>query len=82
VWLPEDSAYALAWQEELDARCGGCGQPRDESMSADADGTYQASVLRCHACTAQHDKASGFEGDELRGLYFSVTGGPDQPNDI
>lgn len=73
-WSTEDLGYALAWQAEQDTLCGGCGQPRDESMSPDAEGSYVAKPVRCHACAEQSRAAKVWADSpgERAGLFFSV----------
>lgn len=43
-------------------------------MAPDAEGTYTARPVRCHACSTRSDAASGFEGN-TGGLYWSVDRG-------
>lgn len=74
LWLPEDTAYALAWQAEQDLTCDGCGQPTDESMSPEAEGAYKVSPKRCHACSERgrvSDDWHSRQGDS-NGLYFAI----------
>lgn len=54
-WTTDDRDLALAWQADSDDRCPGCGQPRHEAWSAEAEGTYHDRLLdlRCHACKAK-----------------------------
>ena len=47
---------ALAWQQEKDDRCPGCGHPSSEAWSPDAEDEYAGRVLQCHACAARDAK--------------------------
>lgn len=65
----------LDYLEEKALRCSGCGLPRDETMSPEAEGRYTVRVLRCHACAVREKAASKFGGarpHEAGGLFFSV----------
>jgi hypothetical protein len=69
-WLESDRAEALALGLEDAARCGGCGQPVDESMDEDSEGSYQAKAYSCHACAARDAKAPDYA--DQNGIYFKV----------
>jgi hypothetical protein len=73
-WTPDDRAYALAWQAEQRLRCGGCHRSRSETMDREAEGTFQATPWRCHACATRDKAAAAFakEGGDLEGLQWAV----------
>lgn len=74
AWTEDDIEYVLEWQRMQDALCSGCGQPRDESFSADYADAYVASMQRCHACAAKERKARDSQSlDEPFGLYAAVS---------
>ena len=52
-WSDEDVAAALAWQDNEDAKCSGCGHPRDESMDPERALAYDAEPVVCHSCAAR-----------------------------
>jgi hypothetical protein len=74
LWLPEDTAHAIAWRLHLDGIHDGCGQPLEECMSPDAEGSYEVTALRCHACAEQERAAAAFaEGaGDREGLFFTI----------
>lgn len=51
-WDEVSYAAALAWQTRRDRRCGGCGQPLDESTDPDRRDAYEAHQLHCGGCAA------------------------------
>ena len=55
-WTEADIEAALAYQDDLGAKCSGCGHYVDESMADGADRDYEAEPLACHAC-AERDRA-------------------------
>ena len=65
---------ALVWQAEQNSRCGGCGQPLDESMAADAEDTYEVTHSVCHACVARERSIEAHQGTK-QGRYFIVERG-------
>lgn len=74
AWTEDDVEYVLEWQRMQDAICPGCGQPREESFSADYANSYIATVNRCHACATQGRAAAEKSKvlDDCHGLYTSV----------
>jgi hypothetical protein len=74
LWLPEDTAHALAWRLHLDSLCSGCGQPVDECMSPDAETAYEVKAIRCHACAEQARAANTWAdgAGEREGLFFTI----------
>lgn len=75
LWLDEDRAWALALAEVEADQCPDCGHPWSQTSSPDAEGTYEAQVLRCHACAAGATKLHAFQeakGD-TRGIHVSIT---------
>ena len=75
LFLEEDTLAVLEWQKEKAAQCPGCGLPRDETMSKEAqDGIYESKPFRCHACAARdraRDEYTKGEHDDA-GLMFSI----------
>lgn len=74
MWTAEDTEAALVWQEAQDDLCGGCGQPRSESMAPNGP-DYEAHVLRCRACEARESVATQWQREEnaqLAGAKFAV----------
>lgn len=76
LWLDDDRDWALALLDlEADA-CAGCGQPRSESMTREAEFGYIAEPIRCHACAALARATRDFAGGETPGssdgLNFTV----------
>lgn len=74
VWLDEDRAWALALAQVEADSCPDCGQPWSESSDPASEWSYQAQLIRCHACatgarTAHHHQEAG--GD-TRGLHVSI----------
>ena len=49
-WLEDDYAWAVADLANQADLCS-CGQPLSETTKPEAEGTYVASSVRCHACT-------------------------------
>lgn len=81
-WLPEDTEAALEWADFEASLCAGCGNPRDECMSPDADGTYEAVPFHCFACATRdaedrrigEDRSSGqFGSGAFDGLFVAIT---------
>jgi hypothetical protein len=52
-WSDDDRAWARALLDVEAAVCGGCGHDMTQSLDAESEGAYRASVLRCHACAAK-----------------------------
>ncbi|MGI5161387.1 hypothetical protein [Microbispora sp. CA-102843] len=50
-WDEDDFDWAVGHMAEEADRCPGCHQPLSETTDPAAEGRYQASALRCHACT-------------------------------
>ena len=75
LWTDADYAAAIAWQEESNDRCPGCGQPRSESMSPENEDRYTASRYECFACRAQHErsKAATARDPGVAGYSYYVT---------
>jgi hypothetical protein len=49
-WLPEDTDLALEWQAEQRSKCGGCGNPLDETSDPANVRLYEAQEIHCQAC--------------------------------
>lgn len=63
LFLPEDRHWALALAAVEADECPGCGQPRSESTSPEAEYGYRGEPLRCHACAAIEREARDFAKD-------------------
>lgn len=72
MWTVADRLMALVWQAERDATCGGCGQPRSESMAPENRNAYEVEAYTCHACVARelHLKEATSSGFESHGVYY------------
>lgn len=75
LWLPEDRAWALALAEVEADQCPGCSRPWSEVSDPAAEDTYQAEVMRCHACSAsaRHVNAYQQSGGTTEGLHVNIT---------
>lgn len=74
-WLERDVQAAVLWQIEENARCTGCGQPRNECMGPEDDAPdYQVTITRCWACELRDAKQNEFreDGASSSGIYMSV----------
>ena len=73
-WLEDDTEAALEYFEEQSLLCSGCGLPRDETMSKEAQDTYKAQAVRCHACAERDREAKKFTSGphDDAGLMFRV----------
>lgn len=74
MWTHEDRLIALVWQQEKDARCGGCGHPVTESMAAENRNAYEVEAYTCHACLARQlaEKDAAESQTETAGVYFAA----------
>jgi hypothetical protein len=74
LWLPEDAQAVLDYFREESLTCPGCGLPRDETMTPEAEDHYRSRAMRCHACAARERATSKFDDrpHESAGLYFTV----------
>lgn len=74
LWLPEDRWWALALLEVECGQCRDCGQPLDESTHADSEFAYDASVSRCHGCSAASRRVHALQdgGTAQEGLQVRV----------
>lgn len=75
MWTPDDRAWAIALLD-LEADTCACGHRRSETTQPEAEGTFQATPVRCHACAAKERTARKFlEGSNEAasdGLHFHV----------
>ena len=72
LFLPDDTEYALAWQDDQAAKCpGGCGQYMDECLDPASEEQWTAAAVRCHACRSRSREVSRFE--DGAGLLASVS---------
>lgn len=67
-------------QREEDLLCPGCGLPRDETMSKEAQDAYQSRVLRCHGCAAR-ERMAGMVAKQkgTEGMLFTIERRPEHP---
>lgn len=75
LWLHEDAEAVFEYLREKALTCPGCGLPRDETMSPDAERHYRSRAMRCHACAAREREHKRFtEGPhaDAGGLFFTV----------
>lgn len=71
----QDTDEALAWQEERESVCSGCGHPRQDAQDEDQADAWQAVAVRCHACAARDAAAQEWaeKGGDTGGLFWRVT---------
>ncbi|WP_261994319.1 hypothetical protein [Streptomyces sp. t39] len=74
LWTDEDRAWALALADVERDVCPDCGHPWSETSRPEAEGTYRAELLRCHACAAGATTAHTFEqsNGDTRGIHLSI----------
>lgn len=74
LWTAADREWAMALLEYEADLCGGCGQPRSESMAAEHQFSYVPTALRCHGCAAVAQESERYAGPEsdMRGLMVGV----------
>lgn len=74
MWLPEDTALALAWAEEQRLRCSGCGDWLDETTRPEAEDAFEAEARVCFRCRAVGGAARAFaEGrGDTSGVHWLV----------
>lgn len=78
LWTDDDRDWALALLAYEADLCD-CGQPRSISTQAEAEDTYTASKLRCHACRTIARASERFTtapGADSAGLLISLRKGP------
>ena len=82
MWLPDDTEAALDWLAREDLLCGGCSQPKTESMDPANSESYEAVPVTCFACAArdaekrhaQEIRGSGEMGSgAFDGIYLTVS---------
>lgn len=64
----------LAYLDLEDDKCPSCGLARDECQAKDAEGSFEANAIRCHATKAREiarDEFVASKGD-TRGLLFGI----------
>ena len=74
LWTDKDREWALALQAE-EAATHACGHLSEDTFNPEADGTYVAEAIRCHACAASAREAAAFSSDEHAdgaGLFFTT----------
>lgn len=64
----------MALMEAESGLCGDCGHPLAETTAANAEGAYDASLSKCHACIAGALRTAQFqdEGGKTQGLKVAV----------
>lgn len=75
LWTDEDRAWALALAEVERECCPDCGQPWSEAANPDNEFSYQAELLRCHACATGARESHRYQraGGDERGIHVSIT---------
>lgn len=73
-WTFKDRLIAMAVADYEADLCGGCGEPRSESMDPANERAYVAPPpLRCHACTAIEARQEKYrDAQQPRALAFTV----------
>jgi hypothetical protein len=77
-WPTDDRLSALAWDAERKRReadvCPGCSGVLSETTAPEAEGTYEAQVVRCHRCKARNRAAQrlGDDADRSSLLIYTV----------
>ncbi len=72
MFLDEDTDAALALQQYEDLTCGGCGQPREESMDPANEGKYKVRLVTCHACAEQIKRQEDLADNPEPGVHLRV----------
>lgn len=74
LYLESDRDAVFEWMEAEALKCPGCGLPRDETMKKEAQGTFKARVLKCHACVERDHAQDNYtkKTHDPAGLMFSV----------
>lgn len=74
LWTSDDAAAILELLREKSMLCPGCGLPRDETMSPEAERLYTSRAFRCHACKARESASEKFRQSphDAGGLYFTI----------
>ncbi|MET9479882.1 hypothetical protein [Streptomyces sp. NPDC006638] len=75
MWLDEDRAWALALAEVEADRCPDCGNPWSEVSDRAHEFSYQADLVRCHACATGARAAHTHQesGGDARGIHVAIT---------
>jgi hypothetical protein len=75
LWLDEDRAWAMALMDVEADSCPDCRQPWSEATDPENEFEYEATLLRCHACTASATAVSAYQNSkgDSRGLHVSIT---------
>lgn len=68
-WPEEDQEWALAWQDDQAVRCPGCGHHPEDVFDPEAEGQWDASLVRCHACSARDAAIEQHPNIDPAGLY-------------
>lgn len=68
-WPDDDQEWALEWMRNERARCPGCGHHADDVFDPDAEGQWDAQLLRCHACAARDAAVEANREINRDGLY-------------
>ncbi len=70
-WTLSDTEAVLALVADEDARCSGCGQPRDETLKPENWRKYTAEAYTCAGCWERDRFVESFDGDR-KGLIVPV----------
>jgi hypothetical protein len=74
LWLPEDTAWALALLDVEADCCPECKQPWGEATDKANEFKYAAELIRCHACTASARAVKTYQdkGGQSEGLHVHI----------
>lgn len=74
LFTEDDTQALLDFMEEERLKCSGCGMPRDETMLKEAQGTFKARALKCHACAERDRKLTEYTSGphDASGLVVSI----------
>lgn len=77
LFTADDSSLAVALQS-LESRTCACGHDRVDTTSPDAEFSFAADAIRCHACAARDRAARAFaeSGGSTAGLLWVVNRKP------
>lgn len=75
LWLDEDRAWAMALMDVEADSCPDCRQPWSEATDPDNEFEYEATLMRCHACTTSAHAVSAYQNSsgDSRGLHVAIT---------
>jgi hypothetical protein len=78
LWLQSDTEAVLEYLHDKSLMCSGCGLPREDTMTPDAERLFVSRALRCHACAARDRAARKFSDQkgDTSGLFFTLERAP------